>query len=74
MDFLKELLGDELFATVQKKIEEHNADEKKVLKELDKVYAEAFTEIDDKILQLLARDDGNMQNVIYQVEYQKALK
>ena len=28
MDFLKELLGDELFATVQKKIEEHNADEK----------------------------------------------
>ena len=28
MDFLKELLGDELFATVQKKIEEHNTDEK----------------------------------------------
>ncbi len=27
MDFLKELLGDELFATIQKKIEEHNADE-----------------------------------------------
>ena len=27
MHFLKELLGDQLFATVQKKIEKHNADE-----------------------------------------------
>lgn len=49
-------------------------DEKKVIRELQKVYKDAEKEIDDKIAQLMGRSDANMQHVIYQVEYQKAMK
>lgn len=48
--------------------------EKKVLKKLEENYQDALDEINSKIEQLMARQDADMQHVIYQVEYQKALK
>lgn len=48
--------------------------EKKVLKALEKNYENALMEVDAKIAQLLGRGDADMQHVVYQVEYQKALK
>ena len=48
--------------------------EKAVLKELEANYKDALEEINSKIEILLARQDADMQHVIYQVEYQKALK
>lgn len=49
-------------------------DEKAVLKKLEKNYQDALDEINSKIELLMARQDADMQHVIYQVEYQKALK
>lgn len=50
-------------------------EDEKILKRLKKQYAQAEKEIDDKIAQLLGRTDTeNLQSIIYQVEYQKALK
>lgn len=50
-------------------------DEKQVIKELKKVYEKAEKDIDAKIAALLARTDvENLQSIIYQVDYQKALK
>ena len=48
--------------------------EKAVLKKLEENYQDALFEINDRIERLLARKDADMQNVIYQVEYQKSLK
>ncbi len=48
--------------------------EKAVLKKLEGNYKDALGEINSKIELLLARQDADMQHVIYQVEYQKALK
>ncbi len=48
--------------------------EKKVLKKLEANYQDALSEINSKIELLMARQDADMQHVIYQVEYQKALK
>lgn len=48
--------------------------EKEVLKKLKKNYQDALDEINTKIEILMARQDADMQHVIYQVEYQKALK
>lgn len=48
--------------------------EKAVLKKLEKNYKDALDEINSKIEILLARQDADMQHVIYQVEYQRALK
>lgn len=48
--------------------------EKAVLKKLEENYEDALAEISSKIEILLARQDADMQHVIYQVEYQKALK
>jgi uncharacterized protein with gpF-like domain len=48
--------------------------EKEVLEMLEDNYKDAIAEIDEKIALLLGRQDADMQNVIYQVEYQKALK
>lgn len=48
--------------------------EKAVLKQLESNYADALGEIDSKIEILLSRQDADMQHVIYQVEYQKALR
>ena len=49
-------------------------DEKAVLKKLEANYKDALEEINSKIELLMARQDADMQHVIYQVEYQKALK
>lgn len=48
--------------------------EKAVLKKLESNYKDALGEINGKIEALMARQDADMQHVIYQVEYQKALK
>ena len=48
--------------------------EKGVLKSLEGTYRDALDEINSKIELLMARQDADMQHVIYQVEYQKALK
>ena len=48
--------------------------EKEVLKKLETNYQDALSEINSKIELLMARQDADMQHVIYQVEYQKALK
>ena len=48
--------------------------EKAVLKQLEEMYKESLLEINSKIEVLMVRQDADMQHVIYQVEYQKALK
>jgi len=48
--------------------------EKAVLKQLEEMYKESLLEINSKIEILMARQDADLQHVIYQVEYQKALK
>lgn len=59
----------------QKEIQQQFLDnEKKVLKKLEENYSDALDEINSKIELLMARQDADMQHVIYQVEYQKALK
>lgn len=50
------------------------ANEKAVLKKLEENYKDALAEINDKIAILMSRQDADMQHVIYQIEYQKALK
>lgn len=59
----------------QKEVQQQFLDnEKKVLKKLEGNYQDALDEINSKIELLMARQDADMQHVIYQVEYQKALK
>ena len=59
----------------QKEIQQLFLDqEKEVLKKLEANYQDALDEINSKIELLMARQDADMQHVIYQVEYQKALK
>lgn len=48
--------------------------EKAVLKKLEENYQDALDEINSKIELLLARQDADMQHVIYQVQYQQSLK
>lgn len=48
--------------------------EKEVLEALKKNYQDALDEINTKIAILLGRKDADMMHVIYQVEYQEALK
>ena len=48
--------------------------EKAVLKKLETNYQDALDEINSKIEILMARQDADMQHVIYQVQYQQALK
>jgi SPP1 gp7 family putative phage head morphogenesis protein len=59
----------------QKEVQQQFLDnEKAVLKRLEKSYQVALAEINSKIESLLARQDADMQHVIYRVEYQKALR
>lgn len=59
----------------QKEVQQEFLDrEKAVLKKLEENYRDALGEINSKIELLMARQDADMQHVIYQVEYQKALK
>lgn len=48
--------------------------EKEVLNNLKSTYQDALDEVNSKIQLFMMRDDANMQHVIYQVEYQKAVK
>lgn len=48
--------------------------EKRVLKQLEKVYKEAFDNIDEKVLELIARKDANEDYVVYQAEFQEMLR
>lgn len=48
--------------------------EKAVLNALKKNYKDALTEINSNLSYLMARQDADMQHVIYQAEYQQALK
>lgn len=48
--------------------------EKEVLEALKKNYEEALLEINSNLRYLMNREDADMQHVIYQAEYQKALK
>ena len=48
--------------------------EKNTLKELEELYKDALADINAKLEALMGRQDADMQNVIYQVEYQKSLK
>lgn len=48
--------------------------EKAVLKKLESNYADALGEINSKIELLMARQDADMSHVIYQIQYQQALK
>ena len=48
--------------------------EKAVLKQLESNYKDALEEVNSKIAALMGRADSDMQHVIYQVDYQRALK
>ena len=49
--------------------------EKELIKELKRVYRQSLDDINIKITDLLSRNDiENLSSIIYQVEYQKALK
>lgn len=48
--------------------------EKAVLKRLEQNYADALEEVNSKIAELMGRADADMQHVIYQLDYQRALK
>lgn len=48
--------------------------EKEVLRELTHAYNDSLAQINQKIELLMARQDADMQHVIYQIEHQKALK
>ena len=48
--------------------------EKKVLDDLKKSYKQALDDVNDRIAKLLARYDADTSTVIYQVNYQKAIK
>lgn len=59
----------------QKEILQSQLDlEKKTLDELKLIYKQAVDGINAKIAQLLVRSDADLPHVIYQVEYQKALR
>lgn len=59
----------------QKEVQQAFLDnEKAVLKLLEENYNQALTDINDKLANLLGRADSDLQHVIYQVEYQNALK
>lgn len=50
-------------------------DEKEVINKLKKTYKAALDDIDNEIARLMGRTDTeNLQSIIYQVEYQKALR
>lgn len=68
-------MGGDTINKEQKEVQQAFLDsEKEVLERLKKNYQDALNDINKKIEQLLARQDADMQHVIYQVEYQKTLK
>lgn len=68
-------MGGDSINKRQKEILQAQLDnEKAVLKKLEANYQDALDEINSKIELLMARQDADMQHVIYQVQYQQALK
>lgn len=50
-------------------------EEKKILKELKKVYSQALVDCEKKIMELTVRKDlENLQSIVYQKQYQKAIR
>ena len=50
-------------------------DEQKTIKQLQRVYGQARKDCESKIMELSARTDlENLQSIIYQKQYQEALK
>lgn len=59
----------------QKKVQQqHLNNEADVIKALKKTYSDSLKQINEKIENLMARSDADTPAVVYQVEYQKALK
>lgn len=59
----------------QKEVMQSQLDsEKAVLRKLERNYKEALEQINHRVEILMSRQDADMAHVIYQVEYQKALK
>ena len=59
----------------QKEVKQFLLDEEKAtLNELKKSYKDALDDINSKLGDLMARQDADLQHVIYQIEYQKSLK
>lgn len=59
----------------QKEVQQTLLDkEKEILKKLEKNYKDAISEIEKRIAILKGRNDANLTNVVYQIEYQQALK
>lgn len=48
--------------------------EKAVVKDIEKAYKQALTDIDNRIATLMGRDDADLPNVIYRVEHQRNLR
>lgn len=48
--------------------------EQAILRRLEMIYTQALQEVNESIERLMMRPDADMQHVIYQVEYQKALR
>lgn len=55
-------------------LDAHLKNEQATLRKLKQTYKKSLDEINTKIAELMGRSDATMQHVIYQVEYQKALK
>ena len=69
------MLGGDLIKKYEKEAIQAQLDnEKEVLKRLEANYKDALEEIDSKIAELMGRADADMQHVVYQVDYQRALK
>lgn len=63
------------FRKYEKEIYQSQLDnEKAVLKRLEASYEDALTEIEDRLESLTKRNDAELPNVIYRIEYQKALQ
>ena len=68
-------IGGDYIKRYEKEILQAQLDnEKAVLKQLERNYADALEEVNSKIAELMGRADADMQHVIYQADYQRALK
>ena len=69
------MIGGDLIKKYEKEILQAYIDgEKAATKDLEKAYQQALKDIDTRIAALMGRDDADLQNVIYRIEYQKNLR
>lgn len=69
------MFGGDLIKKHEKEILQSYLDsEKAATKELEKAYQQALKDIDTRIAALMGRDDADLQNVIYRIEYQRNLR